>query len=375
MLFNCMMFGCLFLYSFYWSDIQQTLSGKTLFILFTAIIGLNLPIFASYTIRPVIRHSEGKEYFVTRKRQNFFCILAISVFFIETIYSGGVPLIWKLTGDARTYFDFGIPTINGIFYGLCILLGAYSLFKRGFHKYIYLGIGILIISRQMIISILIEGALFYFLFTKKRIKHLFVYFIIAACIGIVGFSAIGNLRTGGDNFLAVAQFKEEYEGVPTALKWLYSYLCFSFSNFNNLVSMTVGGVNGGASTFNELLPTVFSEVLGIKEAFSKNYLVCSNFTVSTFLPSLYLDFGTVGIFIFCFFIGWLSARVYYRVRHYKNELNCMVYSIIGHNLLMMFFSNMFFYLPILGQFLFMPFLFKRRRETLKTNPQPQEGAL
>ena len=66
--------------------------------------------------------------------------------------------------------------------------------------------------------------------------------------------------------------------------------------------MTNGGINMGASSFNELLPTILVNSLSIKEAYTPDFLVKANFTVSTFMPSIYLDFGKFGLMIFTFII-------------------------------------------------------------------------
>lgn len=368
MLFNGVLFCCLFLYSFRLSALQRPLSDHTVLLLLLAVIGFNLPVFASYFItEPLFRYAPQREYAVSSRRRGGFLVVMLALFLIQVAYSGGLPLIWKLTGDPRTYFDFGIPSLTGLFYGLVILLGAYTLFRKGIDKYFYLGVGVLIISRQMIIAIVLEGAIFKLVSYRKRVKHLLFYLCLCLVVGIVAFSLIGNFRTGENSFLEVAEFYPQYDGLPTAFKWIYSYLCISFSNFDHLVAMVPqGGVNGGTTIFNELLPTVLSERFGLEQAFSQSYLVSPNFTVSTFLPGLYLDFGAAGIFAFCLAIGWITQRVFARVKRFPNDLNCLVYAIIGHNLFMLFFTNMFFYLPVMGEFLFLPFLFYRSKASSRS---------
>ncbi len=360
---NLTFFICLSLYSFYLSNLQQVLSNRTLLTLFIFLIAYNIPVFLSYYARPIVVHKSQINYVLTKKRQNIICLCAIAFLIIEIIYSGGIPLIWKLTGSDKTYFDFGIPSFNGVFYGVVILMGAYSLFKKGPYKFIYIGIALLIISRQIIISIAIEGVIFKLLTLKNKPKHLGLLLIAGIVVIILGFSVMGNFRTGEQDFLDVAKFKPEYDWIPVSFKWIYSYLCFSFSNFNNLVSMTDGAVNFGSSVFNDLLPTILANKLGIAENFKANYLVSPNFTVSTFLPSLYLDFGLPGIFLFCLTIGIIIQRVYYRTKNYKNDVNCLAYAILGHNVLLMFFNNMFFYLPVLVQFFFLFVFFKKQTQT------------
>ena len=72
---------------------------------------------------------------ISPKKEMVVYYIALVVFIIEVIYSKGCPLAWKILGNGKTYFDFGIPSVNGMFYGLVILMGSYSLFKKGcFYK-------------------------------------------------------------------------------------------------------------------------------------------------------------------------------------------------------------------------------------------------
>ncbi len=358
-LFNGIFFVTLFLYSFQLSYIQHDLLPRTVAILFLCVVGFNIPVFLCYFTKATVRLAPKREFALSDVRRRNLCLVAIVLFLIQVVYSGGVPLVWRLVGDERTYFDFGIPSFTGVYYGFIIVLGAYCLFKRGLDKYVYLAIGLLMVSRQVLISIVVEGVIFKLLTMRKLTWKFYLLLIIGVIVGILGFSALGNFRTGEDGFLSVAQFKPEYDWIPTSFKWLYSYLCFSVSNFNNLVSMSAGGVNFGSSMMSELVPTVLTDLLNIKPLYDPYFLVCPNFTVSTFLPPVYLDFGMFGCFFFCFLLGCFMQRVYRNVRVRANHENKLVYAVFAHNTLLLFFNNMFLYLPILAQFIFIPLLFKR----------------
>ena len=252
------------------------------------------------------------------------------------MYSGGVPLIWKLLGINRTYFDFGIPSLNGAFYGLIILLGAYSLSQKSWDKYLYLSMGLLMLSRQVIISIILEGLLFGFITKKVKISVQKVVLILT-CL-FLAFTVLGNLRSGSNEMNKVFKAKEEYTNIPTSIKWAYSYMTFSVSNFNNLVSMTGGNVNHGVTIIEDLLPNIILKKIEIKKNFSSNYLVSLNYTVSTYLPSLYLDFGIIGIVIFNVLIAFFGYRLYFKIKKNDSVSNndAMCYSIYVHNIVFLF---------------------------------------
>jgi len=185
-----------------------------------------------------------------------------------------------------------------------------------------------------------------------------------AVVGIFAFALIGNFRTGEADFLRVAKFKDSTNSIPTAFKWIYSYMCFSVSNFNNLVSMTSGNVNHGASMINELTPTVLTNMLNIKEVFTDNFLVSLNFTVSTYMPPIYLDFGVFGICLFTFILGLVSILLFNALQKKKSLRLYLAYCVLTHNILLLFFNNMFLYLPILSQFIFIPLIFVRKRKRI-----------
>lgn len=369
-IFNGIFFVTLFLYVFKISYIQDELLPRTVLCLWLSVIVFNVIVFGYYFThkkfnQPVLVEKEDRYFYgITPKTRKIVRNLILVIFLIEIIYSKGFPLLWKLTGSGLTYFDFGVPSLNGVFCGLVMLFGAYSLFLSGMDKYICLSIGVLIINRQLIIAIVIEGIIFKIITSKKEIKHLGLKLIITVIVGIIVFSLIGNMRTGEEEFLRVGQFKKEYDWVPTSVKWVYSYLCFSISNFNLLVSQTMGFENFGASCFNYLLPTVLSNLFSIKENATYGYLVSNNFTVSTSYPELYLDFGLLGIIFQAFFIAALFVWSFNKYRKKADRRYAMIYAIIAHNVLMFFFNNMFLYLPVVVQFIYVPLMFSKREKTL-----------
>lgn len=377
-IFNGIYFITLFLYSFYLSDLQQILSNRTILLLSVSVIFFNIPVILlalnnKYSIGT--RKFKPKRYKYKVPRQSVLIALVILFFIVQVVYSKGFPLLWKITGSDKTYFDFGIPSITGLYYGFIIVLGAWSLFKKkNVLRFVCLFIAVLIISRQVIISIVLEGIIYKFLILRKNKWKFYRIIIVLGIVGIVAFSVIGNFRTGEADFLRVAKFKEEYDWVPTSFKWIYSYMCFSLSNLNNLVGMTNGGVNYGTSMFNELTPTVLSNALNIKENFSRSFLVSPNFTVSTYLPPIYLDFGILGVGVFCFLLGLGSQALFNYMRRKRSMCAFLIYCVIMHNIILLFFTNMFLYLPIIVQIVYVPIIFRRkkyRKKVLVTNIDAQ----
>jgi len=46
------------------------------------------------------------------------------MFAFESLAARGGPLLWSFTGDARTYVDYGIPSLHGLFNAIVLLVGT-----------------------------------------------------------------------------------------------------------------------------------------------------------------------------------------------------------------------------------------------------------
>lgn len=374
-------FSPLFIFNFIWaltlglyqmkiSYLQHDLSERTIFIFYICVIAYNLAVILCKYMKldrlkikrkknisnnKIINPSRKIEYKIKIARN-----IALIVFVIEIIYSKGLPIIWKIIGSSKIYFDFGIPSINGAWYGLIIFLGAYSFANKTKDKYLYLCIGILIISRQIIMSILIEAVIY--MIIQKEIKIDKKKIVLLIIIVIVGFSILGNFRSGSSTMDEIFFAKEKYENMPTALKWIYSYMTFSITNIDNLINLTPGAVNHGASMLYDIIPTVLLNLVNIKVNYSPYYLEFINFNVSTYLPSIYLDFGVFGVFIFNFIIGFIGARIFHDVQKDNFKRDILLYCVFVHNIILLFFINMFLYLPIIVQFIYIYIVFKDERK-------------
>lgn len=369
-LFNMIFFITCTMYEWNLSSMQQHLYSRTELVLLCCVLCFNITYyFLDFKLgKKLINSINNKEVGFNNninKKIKIAKYIAIIVFLIEIIYSKGFPLLWKIKGDPRTYFDFGIPSLNGAFYGLIICLGAYSVFSKSKDKYIYLLMGILMISRQVIMSILIEGLIYFLLSTTKKVNYKKI--IILCVLIFAGFTFVGNFRSGNDVMNNNFKPQRQYKKLPDSVKWTYSYMTFSLSNFNNLVSMTDGGVNHGASMLSEFMPTVLLDKVNIKPKFTKSYLISSSYNVSTYLPSIYLDFGMIGIAIFNILIAVLGYFLYENAINNKNEKNIMLYAVFAHNIILLFFINMFLYLPVIVQFVYIPLIFggKKKKQNTK----------
>ncbi|MDD3453715.1 MAG: O-antigen ligase [Bacilli bacterium] len=361
-IFNSIWFVILGLYELKLSLLQQDLSERTIMVFLVVVLSYNIGCFIFQRIDfDKIKLPRIKTRFDLNKKLIIARWIVVIIFLIEVIYSNGFPLLWTFTGSPLTYLDFGVSSLNGAFYGLVICLGAYTLFNKRKDGLIYLVIGIMVISRQVIMSMIIEGII-YAIYTKK-IKISFKKIVVATIIGALAFGFVGNLRSGSNVIDSIFYPKQQYEELPSSAKWVYSYMTFSVNNLNNLINLTDGGVNHGASMLKEFLPTVLLEKLNISLNFQKNYLILSNFNVSTYLPSIYLDFGIIGIVFFNIIISMFGTILHRETRKQESDTIALAYSVFVHNIIFMFFINMFLYLPIMIQFFYLIFLTKKKESS------------
>lgn len=358
------------LYELKLSYIQQELSQRTIWIFIACILSYNLIGNIFYNIKIERKKQRRKIKLFNIKIEDRIKIanyIFIIIFLVEILYSKGIPLIWKIQKIPKTYMDFGIPSLHGALNGLVICLGAYTLFKKKYYfKYLYLIFGILTLSRQVLMSIVIEAVVYNIIDTaNNKTKINYKKYIIICIVIFIAFNVLGNFRSGNDVMGIVFNPRKGYENLPTSIMWVYSYLTFSVSNFNNLVGITNGMVNYGTSTLNFFLPTVIINMVDIKQNFNANYLVQSNFNVSTYLPEIYIDFGIIGIIVFNSLIAILGTYLYKKVKSEKCEYYYMLYSVFIHNIVFLFFVNMFIYIPIFIQFIYIPLLFKTNNEKEK----------
>lgn len=369
--FNFVWLCVMFFYNFKLSNIQQDFSERTLLIFLVCILSFDIVSMFMRRIKVSNKQHLDKQSNVEKSNTAGIkytnTIIVINIIFIlafgvEILYSRGFPLLWQLTGIGKTYIDFGIPSFHGMLNGLAICMGTILLFKKNnYSKYIYILYGILIISRQVLISMFVQAIVYNIILNiKEKRKINYKKYIVILLIIFILFSAIGNFRSGDvmkNNFAP----KEKYENMPISIMWIYSYLFFSFSNFNNLVSITDGGINHGASTINFLIPTALTSILEIEEEYKPYYLVSPCFTVSTYLPELYLDFGIVGIGVFNVIIAIITTYVYKKMRCTNNEKWIILYSVFIHNIVLLLFTNMFLYLPIIIQYVYILLMYRKER--------------
>lgn len=189
------------------------------------------------------------------KTVKYFLIVSVSLFVIEFIIYGGIPLIELFKANPRfVYLEFGIF----IYHALCISFSMFSILFI-FNAYMKSDKGkniilvyyilsyvpaILIINRNMIISSMLAS---FFLFIHYKSKEIFkpkrLLGILVICLGIMYlFGLFGNLRSfkGNDKVIVnMAGGTDEFKNsiIPNEYFWVYLYISSPTANLQHSVNV------------------------------------------------------------------------------------------------------------------------------------------
>ena len=278
---------------------------------------------------------------------------------IQMVYFKGVPLLWLLQGSHETYFDYGIPSMNGLMNAIYLLVTtSIALFylqgkkKRDlFLLIILLFIPILVISRQLLMSLFFQVCCL----TLMLYPKLFFRYTFFAVALLFVFIEVGNFRTSLDHLVFLL---EPYPWVPKLvypLLWIYAYIVTPFNNINASMDQIVP-VGNFHYQLSSLLPTPLRNIFFTEKIETGFSLVHSKLTVSTFYYEPIMDFGLVYAFFFMMLFQIFLVRSYQRAVETKKIFHLIEYSILFMITILSVFSNLLLFLPISFQFIMLKFM-------------------
>lgn len=349
------------LYQLRLSAWQAPLSDATYVVLLVALGAFALPCLAAGALAN--RGSAGR--IGSLKLPGFRFTLALFLVWLgieafEVVAAGGIPVIWHLTGDVRTYFDFGVPTLHGLMnaLGLSIILClAESALNDSGHRWpsvaiicVMLLFYLCILTRQVLISAAIEIAVLVMLerpslFRKAIVPALF--------IGIIVFGLLGNVRTGYEGFLAVAMLSSALPPLLIGFDWVYMYLTMTLANVNSLVMMGADPI--GLPLLASYLPSALKAVLGVSAVTGASFIVSPNFTVSGYFAEAYLGFGILGVAVISALYGAFSGIAFSKAGR-GAPIWRMLYAVMLEMVLLSFFDDMLLYFPNSFQLILIPLI-------------------
>ena len=288
-----------------------------------------------------------------------WCILSL----IDIIASDGITIIWVLQGSGKTYFDFGVNGLHGLsnaIYSVCAM-NAYLLSveqKRKIDKVI-LGMlliwPILIVSRQILITTLLQ---IFFIYTTRNsisIKKI-TKTIVCALLVVYLFGLVGDIRTGADKFVRLAQPRYDifYE-LPSGFLWGGMYLATPIANMQNTYE-NVEPIDEIQMSISKLIPSPIRKMFFDQEKDVDDGLITQAFNVSSYMSDFYIDYGLPYLLGFTALLGGLSAYIYIYSIGKKNYLGILSYCVLQQMLFLSIFYNHFLYLPICFQYVIIYFV-------------------
>lgn len=368
-IFNVVWLVVCFLYGFRLSpNLQVPLMDRTcyLLILGNVVFTISCIVISKISIKPPeVSVYKIKEITFERIQKHFWIWLVLEIF--ETIYSKGFPIIWALQHNGKTYFDYGIPSIHGFAnaYGLTILtILAYQLFKGDYKKQskkivtyilIILGMYLLMLTRQVIISAIIQIFVVY-CFLKRKIP--WVKILIWTFLIIIAFGLVGNVRTGYYEFLSVAEMDTKVNPMFVGFYWVYMYLTMTIANLNKMFNMFFTPLGMGYFWSIYLPTALVNSVFKFNYGDLSNLLVTPAFNVAGYNADAYIALGVAGIIIMATIYGVLGGLCYKKIIRNRNMKNILYYAVYLQIIVLSFFFNQLFYLPSGFQFIVIYLLFK-----------------
>jgi oligosaccharide repeat unit polymerase len=278
----------------------------------------------------------------------FLVFYLLSVF--NVVYAGYVPLFSLLISGNSGYFDFGIPSVYGAFLAYANTIGCLAFYmhlrtRRRSYLWLFLsvlGVHILFVTRQNILTLLVEALAIRCLVSRRFSRTAVILFMVA---GLTAFSALGNLRIGG-KIETIVSVRPEYSKVPTGVIWLYAYSYFNVLNLENMMDSSGAPLYDG-SMWDGLLPSVLRP-----PSTHESYQELSSMSVTSYVFPVYMDIGPAGVMIWTAFWGLITAYCYRKALERGRFVDVATYACLYYCALFSFFVNFWLNLPVICQLVF-----------------------
>lgn len=265
---------------------------------------------------------------------------------VQVSASGFIPLLEGLRGRATRYLDFGIPTVYGLYLALANVVAMAAIYRfaatrRSRHLFplaLVLLVFTLFVTRQNVLTVALAGLAIWTLI-RGRLSTTLV--VVAGVVALLAFAAFGEFRSG--DIRRVAGIPADGPPVPAALVWVYSYGYFTVLNLDNVIERG-GGPHFDGSSVASLVPTVLRQATAHPRLLER-----PQFTVRSYLADLHLDLGTVGAVLFTMAVAFLTGLVYHAALHRRTFRSAGAYGVLYVCALFAFFTNFWFYLPVVSQ--------------------------
>ena len=297
-------------------------------------------------LRPFVVHNEKSLYIL-----NVLFAAAVIVACCEFYVFGGFPIVKSMFGGQDIYGEVvGIPIFHYLVMLSAILPAAYyylyrigAISKVSFYIFVIASLFIVLntMSRQLLIFSIILSFFSYSSVNRidpDRLLFKWAVFAIAAFI-LLGMSRISAINPN----IQALDYLKAYSDVPKEFDvnifdvTFNLYASLNFNTFQEMISLT-NEVGYGKYFLKPIVGIInFGNVLGI--SYVEQY--DSFRRLGTIVADPVLDFGLLGVIIFSFSYGLVSANIFRLLNSLRSIGVIIIWSTIVYTLLMSVFANFF----------------------------------
>lgn len=366
-LFSCVWLTVLFLYSLGLSQVLTPLHIETILLVcgsiiaflagwvFICALGRQIYIRPKVDLNFYAHFISGKK--IVQRIKLTALLWALGSLF-EVMYFGGVPFLSNLgVGAELRYTEFGISGLHGLLNALYLILVLFFYTRwlllrskmSGFFLVCLLLWPILLMTRQLMLSAIVQIVLLYICFKPVR-PAVYFWILLGGIFTVILFGYIGDMRSGRESFLAVAEPSFEYpDSWPTGFMWVYVYLVSPLNNINyNIMNVEpyYFPVNLVLGVLPALVRDNVSSMFGVVDQIQ---LVNANLNVSSFYAKLLQDFGVFFSPIFLFIVSIFSN--YLMANCYRKPGYLFALVVVLHGLVFSVFADLLFHLVFIFEIL------------------------
>lgn len=363
LIFVCIWLFVLFIYSKRYSLVLTPLYNSTIIYILLTCLSFVLSYYVAILFFKGGRNLENSTFsqnINTQARLNKVLAIWGALTLLEITYFKGLPLlaILGLGGDSGAYTEWGIPSLHGFLNAMIILLSNYFFYffiKTKNKKYIYYFLlcicwPLILITRQMLMSMIIQAAFIYILTKKVKTKSILILLFVSFLVVYI-FGVVGDLRSGGDAFIDLVQPSNEYPSwLPSGFLWVYVYMVSPLNNVNfNLLRYPDFNLDL-TPLISPLFPSFIRGKIFTSSSQFNFQLVNDNLNVSTMFPTYLSSFGYFGSLVFYFILGFIISLAYLKYNTKNANIGWVFFlTIVFHNLIFSVFVDFFFNLIFIFQ--------------------------
>lgn len=317
---------------------------------------------------------------VIEKRLRLLFRFWIGAAIFETIASGGVPFVWLFTNRAKTYVDYGVPSLHGLVNSLLLALAVsrVSLYLlSGERRHLKLPLfsvfwWVALVTRGTIFFTLVESMILWLCIRPVKLQTITKIAAYAVMV-VLFFGWVGDLRTGAENFRSLARPSANYPlWLPSGVLWVYIYATTPMNNLEYTRSTRQPAYDPLLPhTLAQLFPTVVRNIVyGDPDEWSGALVdpIASN--VSTAYLGPLQDFGLTAVFLFSTATALISQWYWYK----PDPRSLLTFAVLAQCLFFSIFFNLFLALPIIAQLGWFALILRKTGDSIVVHssrrPQP-----